>query len=157
MLEQIENVLQTWADHASRCFWEVPMGQDNVTVLFVDDDDTIRRLCRQILQRCGYAVLEAESGETALKVLAEHSSCINLLVTDMAMPGGMDGVDLARRCWETKPGLRVLVISGYCTRLFANGETLPDNMSFLPKPFTPKDLDICVHECLCRRAAASAS
>lgn len=110
------------------------------TILFVEDEGPLRALGRMSLERLGYRVLEARSGVTALVVWESHRTEISLLVTDVVMPGGLSGVDLARRLRADRPDLRVVCMSGYSDgTATADLERLP-NIGFLPKPFAPADL-----------------
>jgi CheY-like chemotaxis protein len=98
------------------------------TVLFVDDCAEIRLLACPFLRRNGYQVIEARDGLSALMVAQEYAGFIDLLVTDIAMPG-MDGVALSARVKGYRPGIRVLFISGSTELADADG-------AFLSKPFT---------------------
>ncbi|MFO1449000.1 MAG: MASE1 domain-containing protein [Opitutaceae bacterium] len=105
------------------------------TILLVEDEDVVRSLNLRVLKRLGYTVLPAVNGHDALRVWREHAGEIDLLFTDVAMPGGMTGVELAARLTELKPGLKVLLTSGYSTDLKPGEVTLRSHFSFLPKPF----------------------
>ena len=117
------------------------------TVLFVDDDNAIRKVCSLALERCGYAVLQAENADAALKVWDEHSHDIDLLVTDMVMPGE-SGLELVDRLRASKPSLKVLIISGYCAQFFGSAAGIPKFFTFVCKPFAFQGLANCVRECL---------
>lgn len=109
------------------------------SILLVEDEDGVRGIAAQLLAACGYQVIEASDGEKALEIIKEHSGTIDLLISDVVMPG-MDGPALLReaRPWLSKT--RVMFISGYAERDLA--KTLEDDraISFLPKPFTLKQL-----------------
>ncbi|HOY78971.1 MAG TPA: response regulator [Hyphomonadaceae bacterium] len=109
------------------------------SILLVEDEDGVRGIAAQLLAACGYQVIEASDGEKALEIIKEHSGSIDLLISDVVMPG-MDGPALLKeaRPWLTKT--RVMFISGYAERDLA--KTLEDDraISFLPKPFTLKQL-----------------
>jgi two-component system cell cycle sensor histidine kinase/response regulator CckA len=109
------------------------------SILLVEDEDGVRGIAAQLLASCGYQVIEASDGEKALEIIKEHSGTIDLLISDVVMPG-MDGPALlkAARPWLTKT--RVMFISGYAERDLA--KTLEDDraISFLPKPFTLRQL-----------------
>jgi CheY-like chemotaxis protein len=85
------------------------------TVLIVEDDDAVRAVTRRALARFGYTVLIAAGGEEALRVAREHAGKIDLLLTDVMMPG-MNGVEVAARISEISPGIRVFYMSGYADR-----------------------------------------
>jgi signal transduction histidine kinase len=102
------------------------------TVLVVDDDDHVRRVTERMLRSAGYTVLSASSATAALELLV-HESSVDLLLTDIVMPG-MSGRDLARELESTRPALRVMFMSGYHQHApFANGQ-------FIAKPFRRSDL-----------------
>ncbi len=109
------------------------------TVLLAEDEPTVRLLMKRVLQRAGFAVLVAADGDEALDLSREYSGHIDLLVTDVIMPG-MGGGELSRRLREERPGLRVLHVSGYTAGALRQNEALEDGAAFLQKPFTPKSL-----------------
>ncbi len=113
------------------------------TILVVEDEDTIRRLVRDVLGRSGYTVLDAPAGDAALELLRANE--VDLLLTDVVMPG-MSGPDLARMAVAERPSLRVLFTSGYTNEpeeLLAE----PD-AAFIGKPFSPQSLVAKVREVL---------
>ena len=107
------------------------------TILAVDDDPRVLRVLVRQLGRLGYRVLQAEDGASALRVL-EAAVSIDALVTDVTMRGGMTGVDLALRAREARPGLAVVLTSGY-----ADPELLRQQSGtvWLPKPYAAADLE----------------
>jgi two-component system cell cycle sensor histidine kinase/response regulator CckA len=109
------------------------------SILLVEDEDGVRGIAAQLLQSFGYSVIEASDGEKALEIIKEHSGSIDLLISDVVMPG-MDGPALLReaRPWLTKT--RVMFISGYAERDLAKALEDDRAISFLPKPFTLKQL-----------------
>ncbi|WP_437803473.1 ATP-binding protein [Sorangium sp. So ce693] len=126
-----------------------PAGGDE-TVLVVEDDDAVRKLIVDVLERRGYGVLSAASGEEALAVLArEGEDAVDLLLTDLVMPG-MNGRELAERAVAIHPRARVLYISGYAEDVLAGAE--PDReLALLQKPFTPETLAQRLRDLLDRR------
>jgi CheY-like chemotaxis protein len=131
-------------------------GGGDETVLLVEDDGAVRDLVAQVLRRRGYRVLEALDGGEAELRATSHPGPLHLLVTDIVMPG-MDGLDLARRLLEARPGLRVLLISGYGSeRVDATGLD-PGSVAFLQKPFSPGTLARRVREVLDRPRGASST
>src|SRR6185503_10132268 len=100
------------------------------------------------LQDNGYMVYEAESGVDALKVWQQHKDEIDMLLTDMVMPEGMTGRDLAERLQKEKPDLKVLYSSGYSPDVVGGHFKLPENSFFLAKPYQPPTLAQAVRECL---------
>jgi two-component system, cell cycle sensor histidine kinase and response regulator CckA len=123
-----------------------PKGSE--TILLVEDEDAVRELTRMALATKGYNVLEAASGEEALKICEGHSGPIHLMVTDVIMPR-VSGQELGRRLATLRPETKVLYISGY-TGGSATGwpEILNCETAFLQKPFTPETLTRQVREML---------
>jgi CheY-like chemotaxis protein len=111
----------------------------NETVLVVEDEDGIRELVKRMLSDAGYATLEARQGKDALLTADRYVGPIDLLVTDVVMPG-MGGGELARALTEKRPGLAVLYISGYTDdKVLSSGVDRSED-SVLNKPFTGEDL-----------------
>jgi CheY-like chemotaxis protein len=119
----------------------------NETILLVEDEPVLRELARVILQDYDYKVLEASSGVDALRVWDEHQGQIDLLLTDMVMPEGMTGRDLAAELKSRKPELKVVYTSGYSADVMGPDNPLRDTM-FLQKPYPPPMLAQTVRECL---------
>ena len=107
----------------------------------------LRELARFILQDYKYQVLEAGTGNEALKVWDEHQGNIDLLLTDMVMPDGMTGRELATELRKRKPGLKIIYTSGYNEEIMGGDLTLNDTR-FLQKPYAPPALAETVRECL---------
>jgi len=110
------------------------------TLLVVDDDPDVRDLTAEILRERGYRILEAGSGEEAVRLAADYPRPIHLLLTDVLMPR-MDGPTLAQQLCARRPGLKVLYMTGYSGQSLAapDGE-LPHGTEVLSKPFTFDDL-----------------
>jgi len=106
------------------------------TVLLVEDEEMVRRLVRSVLELKGYTVLEASGGEEALKIAREHDGLIELLVTDVVMPG-MSGRQVAERLRPLRPETRVLFMSGYTDDVVVRHGILDQEAAFIEKPFTP--------------------
>lgn len=109
------------------------------TVLVVEDQVEVRRLAVAALQRYGYTVLEAGDGEAALQLCDKFTGTIDLLLTDVIMPG-MTGVDLAKRLAGRRPGMHALFVSGYTETAISDRGVLPSDVAYLQKPFTPQSL-----------------
>ena len=124
---------------------EAPEAGGAETILLVEDEDMIRKLARDVLTRSGYTVYDAPTGARALEVLRGHEGEIDLLLTDVVMPG-MSGPALARVAAGERPSLRVLFTSGYTNEPEAIVDD-PDS-GFLGKPFTPQELVAKVREVL---------
>jgi len=105
------------------------------TVLLVEDEPAVRSIMRQLLRHCGCAVIEAGDAREGYARWSEHHEHIDLLVTDVVMPGGATGHDLARQLLDERPDLRVIYSSGYSADLFAEGTPLVPGRNFLPKPY----------------------
>ncbi len=117
------------------------------TILFVEDDPAVRSLASGALAAQGYAVLEASNGAEALALTAGQDAPIDLVVTDLVMPA-MGGRELAERLWASRPGLRVLYVSGFPQDQLAGSELAEPGLAFLPKPFTAHALAKAVREVL---------
>jgi CheY-like chemotaxis protein len=124
-----------------------PAPRGSETVLLVEDDAMVRRLAEATLERAGYRVLSAPSGGDALRLAAGRDGVIDLVVTDVVMPG-MPGPELAQRLEASQPGLRVLYMSGYADDTMARHGIGEERVSFLAKPFTPNELTRRVREVL---------
>jgi CheY-like chemotaxis protein len=118
------------------------------TILVVEDEKSLRTLAVRVLKHSGYRVLEASDGPEALKVWHEHYREVDLLVTDVIMPGGMSGGKLADQLRSEKPGLKVIYMSGYSGDVAGIGLNLRDGRQFLQKPFPPSKLVQTVREYL---------
>jgi len=125
---------------------EVAAGQE--TILLVEDEAPVRCLTRDYLQRLGYRVIEAASGVEALFLWEQQAGIIDLLLTDMVMPNGISGSDLAGRLRARQPRLAVLCISGYTAPKGESLEGMVRDAGFLHKPFSPQTLSRAVRECL---------
>jgi PAS domain S-box-containing protein len=105
------------------------------TVLVVEDDPSVRCLVKDILVHNRYKVIEAEDGEQALMLAHEHANEISLLLTDMVMPKGISGRDLAERLTAERPDLKIIFTSGYSPDLFDTSLILEEGVNYLPKPY----------------------
>ena len=118
------------------------------TVLLVEDEAGVLTLARGVLKSYGYDVIEARSGVEALRLWAQHDTRIDLLLTDIVMPEGMSGLDLAKKLRQEKHDLKVLYSSGYSIEVAGQDFGLTDGMAFLKKPYQPSALAQKVRECL---------
>jgi CheY-like chemotaxis protein len=121
-------------------------GQGTETVLVAEDDDGMRRLLCRVLSHSGYQVLEASSGTEALMMAAEHQGVIDVLVSDVVMPGA-DGREVAMRLREDRPDLAVLLVSGSTDAAVLTGLASAP-VGFLPKPFKPSDVVATIRQLL---------
>ena len=113
-------------------------AQPTVTILVVDDDERARRVTARMLSDEGYQVVEAQSGEQALERLADAGQ-VQIVLADIAMPGGMNGVELAEKVLAANPSSRVVLMSGY-DRLFPKWGSMGARFPLLMKPFTAGQL-----------------
>jgi len=117
------------------------------TVLLVEDEESVRQLVRETLQSNGYRVVEAENGEAGLAAAAKHVGKIDMVITDVVMPG-MGGRELVKRIAVTRPETKVLYLSGYTEDAIVNEGTIEGGTAFLQKPFTLQNLSRKVREVL---------
>jgi CheY-like chemotaxis protein len=126
----------------------IPPKRGWETILLVEDEGVVRELARRTLLREGYLVLEASHGEEALRVAHEYQASIELLVTDVVMPGGMSGRQLVERLTPLRREMKVLYMSGYTDDAVVRYGVVADGIAFLQKPFTPNGLVDKVREVL---------
>jgi CheY-like chemotaxis protein len=110
------------------------------TILVVEDEPDLRDLVVQVLQSRGYKVLEAGSGKQAIEQWTQRDRPIDLLLTDMVMPDGMTGCELASRLQTDAPGLRVIYTSGHSAGIPGTQLADIDERQFLAKPYRPSRL-----------------
>jgi CheY-like chemotaxis protein len=118
---------------------EMPRARGGETVLIVDDEPTVRMLVADVLEGLGYAAIEAADGVSGLKVL-QSDVHIDLLITDVGLPGGMNGRQMADAARQHRPDLRVLFITGYAEGAGIGEGGLGLGMHLLTKPFTMQSL-----------------
>ena len=123
-----------------------PRGSE--TVLLVEDEPAVCELAATVLRGSGYRVLQASTGVEALETWKWHSSRIALLVTDLVMPDGLGGVELATRLRKEKPALRVVLTSGYPNEVLGAEFRPPAGTHFIPKPYRPQALTQTVRDAL---------
>ena len=127
---------------------EAPLPGGTELVLVVEDDPRVRKVAVTRLKNMGYRVLEADNGRRALDVLAEHPN-VALLFSDIVMPGGMTGDEVATEAIRKRPDLRVLFTSGYSEPALASKEFIP-GAQWLRKPYTARELAAKIRELLDR-------
>ncbi|MBZ5696521.1 MAG: PAS domain S-box protein [Acidobacteriia bacterium] len=123
------------------------------TILLAEDETSLRTLTRTTLELCGYKVLEAKDGVEALEVSERHAGPIELLLTDIVMPG-MGGRPLAQELTRRRPEIRVVYMSGYTGQAVGAQGPVEPGSDFLPKPFTREALTRKIREALDRRVVA---
>lgn len=111
----------------------------------VEDEEAVRHLAVESLERGGYLVINAGSGDEALRVAAAFEGTIHVLLTDVVMPG-MKGTELAVRMRAARPSIRVLLMSGYAADVVTPGDLA--QATLLSKPFSPAALVKAVHKIL---------
>jgi nitrogen-specific signal transduction histidine kinase/CheY-like chemotaxis protein len=116
-----------------------PANRGSETVLVVEDEDSVRLVAVGSLRKAGYQVLQAASGEEALRVASSHAGPIDLVLTDVLMPG-IHGPELVKRLKESRPAVRALYMSGHADDALLHHGILEGELSFLEKPFTRNDL-----------------
>ena len=137
--------------------WEMEPTPDaahtgHETILLVEDETSLREVVQTTLAQLGYRVLEAPSGVKALEVWKEHREEIHLLLTDLMMPDGITGTNLAQRLLRENPQLKVIYMSGYSAEIAGKDLPLVDGVNFLSKPFTKNKLAKTVRNSLDKQA-----
>jgi signal transduction histidine kinase/ActR/RegA family two-component response regulator len=124
---------------------EIPRGTE--TILLVEDSDVVRALAHEVLETSGFRVFEAPDPESAIAICERHTGSIDLLLTDLVMPG-MGGTEMSAVLRRVKPRMRVLFMSGYTAEAIVNHGILEGGLNFIQKPFTPDALVLKVREVL---------
>jgi len=118
------------------------------TILLVEDEAPVRELTCKYLERYGYRVLHAASGPAALELWQQHRQTIDLLMTDMMMPGGITGLDLAAQLQEEKPSLKIVYSTGYSEEALGEDFLSRGGIWLLQKPYSPDELGRVVRNAL---------
>lgn len=135
------------ADDAPECEGSDSTPGGDEKILLVEDNPDVRVTVHMQLAELGYCVIEAENAAMALRLMGEHDD-IDLLLTDVVMPGGTDGVDLALEAQKTRPGVRVVFTSGYTRAgVERDGEKIPGAV-LLSKPYSSERLARTVRDVL---------
>ena len=125
---------------------DVPGGRE--TILIVEDEPEVRGLVRSILTRVGYNCIEARSGNEALELWPKHRDKVRLLLTDVVMPDGISGKDLAEKLLADSKSLKVMYTSGYPKDALGPEFTIDDDINFIQKPYPPQKLIRAIRACL---------
>jgi PAS domain S-box-containing protein len=138
-----------------------PIGPRTGTILLVEDDEMVRNMTAEVLTMLGYKTLVAANAEGAIRLCGETSRAIDLVITDVVMPGMM-GTELRDRLLSVRPNIRVLFVSGYSSEVLAGqgnlkSSDLKSGVRFLQKPFTLTDLTLKIEELLETESAAGAA
>ena len=118
------------------------------TVLVVEDERDLREIVTRTLNLNGYRVFQAVDGQNALQIWAEYKKEIDLVFTDIIMPGGLNGRELAERLWSEKPDLKVIFSSGYGADALGKNFKLDPKLNYLQKPYLPQTLSRIIRRCL---------
>jgi PAS domain S-box-containing protein len=118
------------------------------TILIVEDERDLREIVTRTLTHHGYRVFQATDGNDALEIWREQKDNIDLVFTDVIMPGGMNGRELADRLWMEKPGLKIIFTTGYGANALGSDYKLDLATNYLPKPYLPQSLVRLVRRCL---------
>jgi CheY-like chemotaxis protein len=121
-------------------------------ILIVEDKETVRGLIKTVLERGGFRTLSAKDGEEAAALWAERKDSISLLFTDVVLPGGVTGKDIADNLRKERPDLRVVFCSGYGSGIIGPEILSAPGNYFLAKPFDVQRLTQVVHEALAASA-----
>lgn len=125
------------------------------TILLVEDEETIRDMAKMFLETHGYHILEATNGPEALDLWQKNQGQIDLLLTDLVMPHGVSGQELARQLQIEQPSLKVIYSSGYSCDLFGEKSFLNPGTNFLQKPYRLNSLADMIRQCLDRTPAST--
>jgi two-component system, cell cycle sensor histidine kinase and response regulator CckA len=143
-VESTQSVVSTATMPVGYAPTSLPVGQNlgvataadaELRVLLVEDDPAVRKVMRLMLMRSGCTVIEADTAAQGYAQWTAHREEIDLIITDLIMPGGYTGEDLARQILIEAPGTPVIYCSGYSPGLFDSKESLVNNENFLPKPY----------------------
>ena len=126
----------------------IAVNGGNEMILLAEDDPAVRLSVRRSLSKLGYRVVEAPTGIKALEVWKQNRDEIRLLLTDLVMPDGMSGKDLAQHILRESPGLKVIYMSGYGADVIGRDSPMKDGIDFLTKPFAADKLAKVVRRCL---------
>ena len=128
---------------------DIPAGHGEV-ILIVEDEASILKLAKRILENNGYTVMAVENPNQALDISKEHSAEIDLLITDVVMPD-MNGKELSNQLRKIYPKAKTLFMSGYTANVIAHRGVLDKGVEFIQKPFSSKDLSLKVHKVLSQK------
>jgi PAS domain S-box-containing protein len=134
--------------HMSEPVAETTLKSGRETVLVAEDENALREMVVEVLKLQGYTVLEASSGRDALQVWEQTGRRVDLLLTDMVMPGGMTGSELAAQLLKRSPQLKVIYTSGYSDGMAGKDVSLLEGRDFLSKPYSVGKLAQLVRHCL---------
>jgi two-component system, cell cycle sensor histidine kinase and response regulator CckA len=142
------------ADKSKNGDGDFVMGGDE-TILIVEDESVLREMARDILEQYGYKILEAGDGKEAMEVWRKSSGEIKLLLTDMVMPEGISGINLAECLLRDRPDLKIIFTSGYSSNEINEELLTRSQATFLQKPYSHVTLGRVVRECLDRNGVVA--
>jgi PAS domain S-box-containing protein len=142
------------ADSGNAASRPAPMRSGTETILLVEDDRALRASVEGTLTHLGYRIFAASNGMEALEIWKRHRDDIRLVLTDLVMPGGTNGRDLAGKMLAEKPDLKVLYTSGYATDVANANFELQDGVNFLQKPYVPQKLSATLRRALDSKSGA---
>ena len=125
-----------------------PEGTSGETILVVEDDDDVRAYSVDVLRELGYRVLEAHDGPSALRLLERQEGRVDLLFSDVVLPGGMTGAVVAEHARELRPELKVLFTTGYARNAIVHQGRLDPGVELITKPFSYADLAARIRDML---------
>jgi len=126
----------------------VPEGTRDETILVCEDDNDVRNYSVELLRELGYRVIEAPDGPTALRLLERETRMVDLLFTDVVLPGGMTGARLAEQARAIRPGLKVLFTTGYARNAIVHHGRLDPGVELITKPYSYADLAARIRDIL---------
>ncbi len=127
-------------EHDLQSSGPVPEGNAHETILVVEDDANVRSYSVEALRDLGYRVIEASDGPSALRLLEAKTTPVDLLFTDVVLPGGMTGAQVAAQARALRPGLKVLFTTGYARNAIFHHGRLDKGVQLITKPFSFTDL-----------------
>lgn len=136
------------AEEITKKTGEAPIASVSGTVLLVEDSEPVRRLVADLLEAVGYTVLAAETPFEALSLCEKEGAPIDLLLTDVVMPG-MSGAELRDKIAAIRPEIKVLFMSGYTENVIAHRGVLKEGVHFIQKPFSMRDIAAKIHQVTC--------
>jgi CheY-like chemotaxis protein len=136
------------ADEDEALEGSAPEGGAEETILVVEDDADVRIYTVEVLRELGYGVIEAGDAHSALRLLRDAAVHCDLLFTDVVLPGGMNGEQLAQAAHEARPGLKVLFTTGYARNAIVHHGRVDPGVALITKPFTYADLAARVRDVL---------
>lgn len=110
------------------------------TVLLVEDEDAIRKSCGRIVEEAGMTVISCAGATEAIRSIEDATLTIDILLSDVVMPGGIDGFELAERMKKARKHAAIILMSGYAAEVVRKYGTVPEGMGFLEKPFDKERL-----------------